>query len=167
MEIVRTRHLHIINCNINAFHIASSLSSSPEVPSGLLSLRSSMSVDLKLPHFDDTLSSVTGEYEACHNYNECLDMVPYNAYQHNFQQSLQSELSARFLNRPPLDRTLYDSVVEESFDFGHDTYDNYSAGDENHHVLSTRSKQQSVPKCVFSLYVRMQLCTKMTLQQVS
>ncbi len=133
-------------------------------------LRGSVSaIDLKSPYFEDTLNSVAGEYnEEYDNFNECLDLVPYkNTYQHKFQRSLQSELSARYLNKPTLDRTYDDAVVEESFDFGHNTYESNSASNENHHVLSTQSKQQSVPKCVFSLYVRMQLCTKMTLQQVS
>ena len=133
------------------------------MPPRVLSLRTSSSVDLKSPYFESTLSSVTDEYEDSHNGTESLDMVPYNAYQNKFQQAIQSELSERFINKP-LDGTLDDSIIEESFDFGHDTYENTP---DNHHVLSTKSKRQSVPKCVFSLYVRMQLCTKMTLQQVS
>jgi serine/threonine protein kinase len=147
----------------------SSLSSSPEVPPSLLSsynLRTSMSaIDLKSTYFEDTLDSVAGEYsEECENQNQCLDLIPYNMPQHKFQRSLQTELSARFL-KPTLDRTYDESVVEESFDFGHNTYEAKPVSTENHHVLSTQSKQQLVPKCVFSLFVRMQLCTKMTLQQ--
>lgn len=128
-------------------------------------------IDLKSPYFEDTLDSITEEYtdeSLCENpQSQCLDLIPFNLPQHKFQRSLQTELSARFLKKPTLDRTYDEAIVEESFDFGHNSCEAKPTSAENHHVLSTQSKQQLVPKCVFSLYVRMQLCTKMTLQQVS